>query len=162
MPEKKPLIKSNIQTIIIKWAQVGSHIPVCIFCKSHLEETEHVLVSCSFSYNMWVHIYNWFGFDVVLPSDFKSHFLQHTGFLCSRVSGFCWQLVWFAIVWSIWLHRNDIIFNNCGLEFDKLYDAIRLPAWKWCANYVQDSYFSYPNWCMNPISCLEYSLKRIK
>lgn len=57
---------------------------LCHFCKTCLEETDHIFLSCSFSHTIWMLLYNWFGVDVVLQADIKSHFLQHLGIFWFR------------------------------------------------------------------------------
>lgn len=47
----------------------------------------------------------WVGIQVVLPRDPRKHFLQ----CCGKESTKAW---WFAAVWSLWWHKNDIIYRN--------------------------------------------------
>lgn len=94
-------------------------------------------ISCPVSYCMWMYIDNWIGLDVVLPLDLKAHYLQHLGLQHNRVPKKCWQLLWFATLWSLWLHRNDITFNGSCVEFAKIYYLIRIRAWSWCSKLVR-------------------------
>ena len=41
-----------------------------------------------------------------------------------------WRMAFFAILWSIWLHRNDMVFNRKVFDFNQLTDAMKLRlAW---------------------------------
>lgn len=121
---------SNLQKRGVNFTSLN---PNYSFCNSALDETAHTLLHCPLSYGMWMLIYNWIGVDVVIPADLKSHhFLQHEGLLHNRISKSCWQLVWFSVVWSLWLLRNEIIFKGCGADYVKLFDLTRIRAWNWC------------------------------
>lgn len=60
----------------------------------------------------------------------KSHFAQHVHNL-SYGSKRGWWVVWIAIVWSIWLQRNDAIFNSVLVCAEKTLDLIKFRSWKW-------------------------------
>ena len=40
-------------------------------------------------------------------------------------------MAFFAITWSIWLTRNDMVFNNYLLDFQQLCDTIKLRITMW-------------------------------
>ncbi|KAB2049082.1 hypothetical protein ES319_A13G153100v1 [Gossypium barbadense] len=59
-------------------------------------------------------------------------------------------MTFFAIPWSIWLHRNYIIFNQKTLDFVQLIDVIKLRlAWwfpiKWLDSYytIEDIFWNF-------------------
>ena len=60
---------------------------------------------------------------------------------CNKV----WKMVFFAIIWSIWLMRNEMVFNNKDFDLRQLRDNInlRITAWykaKWpdCVDSLTD------------------------
>lgn len=53
-----------------------------------------------------------------------------------------------------WLHRNDRIFNQGKLDFDKVIELVKLRVWIWNNSLVKKGCFSYSNWCINPLVCL--------
>lgn len=42
-----------------------------------------------------------------------------------------WWTVWAATIWSIWLQRNDVIFNSGAIDVEKVMDLIIFRSWKW-------------------------------
>lgn len=76
----------------------------------------------------------------------------------SRSEHFVGGMLWFATVWSLWLHRNEVIFNNGNLDFEKVIDSIKVSVWTWCDSYVKKGCFSFVDWCINPFLCLQSAL----
>lgn len=150
----------SAENLIRRGIQVNVSNLDCHFCNSAREETAHILMSCTFSYRMWMQVYNWLGVVTVLPQDLKAHLLQHSGMIHQKAYASCWQLVWAATVWSLWLHRN-VLFNNRGLEFDKVFELIRVRAWNWCSKMVKGSKFSFIDWCTHPVICLQYCNSKV-
>lgn len=48
-----------------------------------------------------------------------------------------WWIVWASVMWGIWLHRNEIVFNNKNCDIQALLNAFRLRAWNWAKAHVK-------------------------
>lgn len=128
----------------------------CPFCGLHEETTEHVLLSCEFSYGMWRKCYRWLGQGIVLLNDCRAHFLQHgsVGWNQKHKRG-AW-IIWVAVCWSLWLHRNEIIFRGATLDAGKLFDLIQFRSWSWLTAKYGSFQASMCDWITNPSCCLLY------
>jgi hypothetical protein len=40
-------------------------------------------------------------------------------------------LVWHAVIWMIWLVRNELVFVRKVIEPDEIFEKIKLVSWKW-------------------------------
>ncbi|KAF1879492.1 hypothetical protein Lal_00005959 [Lupinus albus] len=40
-----------------------------------------------------------------------------------------WNSIWLAMVWAIWLHGNDIIFNSARRNINQILDTARVNAY---------------------------------
>lgn len=58
---------------------------------------------------------NWVGLDTALVGNLNELLLQHAGLINGRVSYKVWRMFWFAIIWSLWLHRNELILKEHSL-----------------------------------------------
>lgn len=123
----------------------------CPFCNRTQEHTGHLFFYYYFSHCIWMYTYSWFGCDMVLHNDPKESFLNHRGLYKGVGKKIFWQLIWFAAIWALWRHTNDIIFNGGKLDFEK----VMFNAWSWASTATNKRYFSYLDWTVNPQLCLK-------
>ncbi|KAF1893987.1 hypothetical protein Lal_00003902 [Lupinus albus] len=71
------------------------------------------------------------GISSALPLTPFNHYLSHLGMAKDKKGQNVWRIIWLAIIWAIWLHRNDIIFNHVRLSSLHLLDSARVNAWLW-------------------------------
>lgn len=129
---------------------------MCCFCNSEAETSEHMFLSCNFSYSVWMHIYCWLGIETVLSGNLLELLQQHDGHFVGRKLKRAWRMFWFAIIRSLWLLRNDIIFSQGTKDFDKIIDLIKIRVWSWCHARLKQGGFSFLDWSINPQACLLY------
>ncbi|KAK9007027.1 hypothetical protein V6N11_019355 [Hibiscus sabdariffa] len=106
----------------------------CPFCNKERETVEHLFFTCFVSWKIWNSIANYWGLSLVLhrnPLKFVLGWPHH----CSKLaSDSMWQLLPFAIIWSLWLHRNEIIFQSKSLDAIRLFHSVKMRAsWWWKA-----------------------------
>lgn len=56
----------------------------------------------------------WLGEIRILPSKCTWHFWQHVGNINGKMVRMAWWTSWAFVVWTIWNHKNDIIFNQAS------------------------------------------------
>ncbi|XP_058215516.1 uncharacterized protein LOC131326672 [Rhododendron vialii] len=103
----------------------------CPFCLLELETPVHVLLSCPFSTVIWSRIADWWNIVWVAPSNladlsfwwFSSHF--------KNLEKHLWECCFYATLWSIWIARNDAIFNNKIVDCNHLEELIKSRAAMW-------------------------------
>lgn len=39
--------------------------------------------------------------------------------------------VWFSMVWSLWLHRNSVIFKSKTIDAKKVFELAKIRSWYW-------------------------------
>lgn len=111
---------------------IPANVPLmCKFCNTELETSVHLFLSFRFSYTVWMSVYNLFGLETALSGNFLDLLQQHDGLIAGRTCRKTWHLFWFATIWSLWLHRNDIIFNQDTIDFEKVTDLIKTTVWRW-------------------------------
>lgn len=71
---------------------------LCYFCKACDENSCHLFISCTFSYVVWMSIYNWLGLKIALAGNLGDLLRQHEGLLNRRGSKKIWRMFWFEIV----------------------------------------------------------------
>lgn len=64
------------------------------------------------------------------------------------------RLIWHAVVWSLWMTRNDRIFNNSLHVADELVEDIKVLSWRWFLNRTCASACLFYEWLWDPKQCL--------
>jgi len=102
------------------------------FCLTNSETLDHVLLSCSISWDVWTTIAENLGVRLVN----HQHFRQFYEWWMSRrfpntLRKLIHILAFFAIAWSLWSTRNMVIFQNHTYDHSTLCHTIqwRIALW---------------------------------
>lgn len=97
-------------------------------------------MNCVETWNIWMRWCNDWNFVWVMPNDLVTLFKSWTGVMMKGGQIRLWKMAFYALVWSLWLFRNDIVF--CGKVWDpnQLYKLteLRVATWanaKWPQEY---------------------------
>lgn len=152
LAKNKVATRSNLKHRNINKAELDHLCPMC-----HLEEEDnnHLLFACSFSQKIWQNCYNWIGVQLAQHCEPIQYFHMHTCYWLGKSKTIIWRVMWCAMVWSIWCHKNKIIFEGVELDFDDTMEHIRLREWSWLATKVNNFSYSFYEWYMNPTYCIQ-------
>lgn len=105
----------------------------CVFCFLYDESCGHLFFffTCLFSYRVCSLIYVWLGFSGVFHYDGINRVLQHGNLFSGKRIWKVRHIVWLAVVWSLWLLRNKIIFQGCVAECTQVVVQIKMVSWGW-------------------------------
>ncbi|XWS30084.1 hypothetical protein CRYUN_Cryun24cG0088000 [Craigia yunnanensis] len=106
-------------------------LTVCAFCNIKTELEDHLFFSCHFSWKIWVHYCFIWGLDCVMHNQPTLVLLAWQSTLQDNQCKEVWKMVFFAIIWSIWLMRNDMIFNGKVSNVRQIIDTISLRIALW-------------------------------
>nr|KYP37578.1 hypothetical protein KK1_041207 [Cajanus cajan] len=59
-----------------------------------------------------------------------------------------------GVIWGIWLHRNNIVFNNVLVNVGEIIDAIKYRSWKWLPAGLNEGQLVYINWLNESLICI--------
>jgi len=109
----------------------------CTFCTLRPESINHVLLTCPHSQKIWKSIAEEMGQLLTLSGSFKQHYERWmTTSWRNGLSKKVWASTFFAVAWSIWLTRNEIIFQHKVFYHEALCQSIKrrvafwTKAWK--------------------------------
>jgi hypothetical protein len=96
----------------------------CIFCGDHAETAQHLFLYCNA-------ILNWLGLNLSLPHSIMSIliFMAQTHGSKKKRQGLV--LIWKAVIWTIWRHRNKVIFDNGRIDLVSLVDEVKTVSLRW-------------------------------
>ncbi|KAL7207929.1 hypothetical protein ACSBR1_029809 [Camellia fascicularis] len=91
-----------------------------LFCEIEEESSSYLLLHCQFSWKVWAEISIRWGFSWAIPSSL-SDLLEWWYSQKSKLQGkLIWEAIPLATLWTLWLARNEKIFNNKDPNWEEL------------------------------------------
>ncbi|TYH21059.1 hypothetical protein ES288_A04G012500v1 [Gossypium darwinii] len=117
--------------LIKKGLKIGVIFNICPWCNREWEKTDHLFFNCIFINGFWKRIFNWWDIRWKKVNNFEDFYS-----CCFKVKilGSCkslWLIAIVAAVWSIWLARNEMVFDNKVLKMDTLVFHAKMRALLW-------------------------------
>ncbi|GKV02939.1 hypothetical protein SLEP1_g15313 [Rubroshorea leprosula] len=126
----------------------------CVMCGKETEDYSHLLIHYKFAWHLWNECFNWWGIISVLDKDRLKVFEQHSNLLKRVKLKEGWECIWFGIVWTIWLARNEKIFRGKEADKRRLLELVQLRTFSWLNCRRGGCVFSLTDWLHNPADCL--------
>ena len=130
-------------------AQVVVNDRLCPFCELKDEEAEHLFFNCTCTLPLWWESISWANLTTTLPINPRDHFLQHTLGAAGVRNHTRWKCWWVALTWSIWNHRNKIVFQNHTFNGSRLMDDAVFVLWSWFKTIEKDFAVHLNQWSSN-------------
>ena len=104
----------------------------CTFCSEQSESSSHILMSCPVSWRIWCTIAEDLDQELSMPDTLRKHYEDWMGRKWRHITfRKFWCTTFFAVAWSLWLTRNEIIFQHKELDMEKLCNLIRWRVTFW-------------------------------
>ena len=87
---------------------------VCPLCNNKDETVQHVFFECIVAQKVWDNCDRWIGIHSVRHNKAGSHLMNFYLIWFNKKVNTVWKGMWLAIVWEIWRHRNNVVFNAGG------------------------------------------------
>jgi hypothetical protein len=121
-----------------------------------LEDSNHLFFSCQFVKRIWAAISSWIGNDIPTEVVGWNNFMRFGELLRLNKAGRrVNHLIWLAITWNIWKHRNQVIFQGANPDLIAIVNDIKSISWFWFSNrYGRNSKSTMLQWCLDPLGCI--------
>jgi hypothetical protein len=105
----------------------GVQLPslVCSFCSYDVEDASYLFVSCPVAFSTWIDLLKWLGVVYAIPLSLDLHFLCWSSLRQFKKGSQCYAIIWVCMLWSLWLHHNNIVFNQSVVDRQELLDSIK-------------------------------------
>jgi hypothetical protein len=125
----------------------------CVWCGDIRESSNHLFLHCKTAFIVWYEIFKWLGVVIVMPPNLFHLFDVLSVAAKSKKAKKGFRLVWHSVIWSIWLARNNHIFNNVTTNPLELVEAIKVLSWRWSAERLKIHPCLYYEWVWDPGIC---------
>ncbi|CAL5387765.1 unnamed protein product [Camellia sinensis] len=102
-----------------------------VFCKTEAESINHVLLWCPFVWRVWADIFFWWGSQWVMPATVDGVLQFWAGFSGTSFERKVWNVLPVAALWSIWKHRNEVLFSELQPDLCGLCEIIKTRTAMW-------------------------------
>ncbi|GAB4853983.1 hypothetical protein Ancab_040187 [Ancistrocladus abbreviatus] len=123
----------------------------CVFCNDHEEDLAHVMIGCSWSWEMWCRVFRWWGVQAILPNSINDVAKQMVIGMGNFVGGAAWRLVCFALFLSVWRARNLAVFENKTPASGFYFDQVQMLSFCWLKHRVGMETLSFHDWLSDPL-----------
>ncbi|GKU88289.1 hypothetical protein SLEP1_g2571 [Rubroshorea leprosula] len=127
----------------------------CCWCDACPESPDHMFFHCNLAYSLWMECYKWWGVHYVMSNSCRMALDQHVWTGGKKLINRGWNIIWFAVVWTLWLGRNDLIFNKKEAKVDHFLELVQSRSFFWAKNIAGMDGFSLSAWVENPTNCLK-------
>ncbi|MCH81438.1 ribonuclease H protein, partial [Trifolium medium] len=126
---------------------------LCVLCGESPESAAHLFLYCKVALKVWKLVFQWLNLYFALPHSLYSilAYLIHTGEKDLRKG---MGMIWKAVVWSLWRHRNSVCFEGENSNPEKVFEGVIVSTWKWWLNYSKAASSLLYEWRMQPQLCI--------
>jgi len=126
----------------------------CALCGEQEESVSHLFFDCKVASKVWNMCNNWVRILNVHYNQPYESFLHFHVLELNHKGNDIWKGVWVVVMWSIWKHRNNVVFNNAISDAEEIFCMAQLRVWAWMKHKSTKVSFSFSDWCMCPIHCI--------
>lgn len=132
-----------------------NHGRSCVFCLREDEEVEHMFFTCVTASWVWQQINEWAGFEHKVYNGRWDHFMLHPVNIVHKKKKKLMHMVWLAIIWTLWINRNQIIFRGGLSNVSKMVQQIKFLTWGQFTQRVDTKVnITLENWGGSSLDCL--------
>lgn len=142
--------KDNLQR---RGMQFEPHQLKCPMCQKEDETVKHLFFHCDFAQTLWSRSCTWWNVQVARAGGPESHLLQHCWLWSGKKVKEVWATIWLTTIWTIWIERNNTIFQRKNTDVEQALDLIKLRSWFWAKASRGDFHALLSEWYLDPLQC---------
>lgn len=128
---------------------------LCAFCDKEDESLEHLFFQCQVAKQFWLGIFAWWGVNFVQQNMIHMSALWNaSSYFPSKSLKSAWKITISASLWSLWLSRNQCIFDSKGADIKNMLSLTISQASDWCQVQNLLSKELLLQWNHSPVSAI--------
>jgi hypothetical protein len=125
----------------------------CVLCGECMESSLHLFLYCQVATKVWVGVFKWLDLPFTLPHNLFS-ILNYFNSIGGKKLRKGLRMIWNAVVWSLWRHRNAVLFENGNINSVEVLEAVKVLSWKWWLSQLMTVHPLYYEWSVQPNLCI--------
>jgi hypothetical protein len=105
------------------------------------------------AHRVWLEIFKWLGVVIVMPPNMMVLFDILSNSVTTKNLRRGVRLVWHTTIWSLWIARNDVIFNGKVKEPLEIVEDIKVLSWRWSSDCLKIVPCLFYEWVWDPGAC---------
>ncbi|GLU18032.1 hypothetical protein SLE2022_343540 [Rubroshorea leprosula] len=126
----------------------------CVVCEEHEEDAAHLFLRCRMTQWLWEACAKWWGAEAKIDIDCLKTFENFGEWSKGTRTRQGWDCIWSTVVWTVWLARNQKLFQHKEINAGKLFELIQLRSFIWIRARNDRYAFTLSDWFLNPVACL--------
>ncbi|KAK3195718.1 hypothetical protein Dsin_027028 [Dipteronia sinensis] len=113
----------------------------CVLCNLHDETIDHLFLHRDWSWKVWKAAMGWWEVEFCASRTINDWFLGWSSLNPLQCTARAWQILFSAVVWSLWEARNNRIFKNSKVLIHQVVDMVRFMLVWWfkhCGKWSKD------------------------
>jgi len=128
---------------------------LCVAGCGHVEDAQHLFLSCNTFSFLWPLVRLWIGFEWADTHVISDHFSQFTLYTCGlKLRRSFFQLIWLICVWVVWNERNNMLFKLKENTIFQLLKKVKLYSLWWLKVKKTNFIFGTHMWWSSLLLCL--------
>jgi hypothetical protein len=111
----------------------------CPLCSKAAETIDHVFLNCVWSSEVWKRCMGWWGVHSCSNLGFVDWWKGWSALCPSLDRKRAWNVLFFAVIWTIWESRNGVVFRSSQACIGLALDTIKFRVALWFKNHGQGS-----------------------
>lgn len=129
----------------------GEFFKECPRCRGIPETINHIFWTSLEAKSIWNMVANWWALDFSQRSKLGNSLKETLSIFKGKIISTVWKTSISAILWSIWLRRNNLIFNNFLELVNSTVDMVKFRSFKWSKAELNFPEEIYNLWQVNPL-----------
>lgn len=115
---------------------------LCPLCRVEMESNAQIILTCRFSWEVWMDILKWWGIKGVLHSRCSSFVIEWDGLMQNHKWKNLWRISLGCCIWSLWLERNNAKFGSTAPDLKGFILNLKVRICLWAKEFLGCSGFS--------------------
>ncbi|XP_017976498.1 PREDICTED: uncharacterized protein LOC18599364 [Theobroma cacao] len=131
--------KATVKGELLKRGIINSAHASCPLCNKSIETVDQLFVGCKSVINLWYDWCNEWGLAWVMLARFKELTIMWNNIKMASNYEKVWKTTMFAITWTVWIGRNEVVFHNKVWDKELIWELIKLRVAMWVKARWQDT-----------------------
>ncbi|KAK0599556.1 hypothetical protein LWI29_006326 [Acer saccharum] len=120
-----------VRNALKRFGLISNNIFDCPMCGEAEESIDHLFLNCKWAWNLWGSCMNWWNISSCSTNSLLDWWLNWPNLCNLNSAARAWSALFFAMTWTIWEARNERVFKDVSISFEKAVDMVKFRVGWW-------------------------------